>query len=173
MSGTHVSLNRRIPILFVCLILAVMAAVLAVLPETAFAAPSISEDKLYRIVSVSNPSVVVEFDANAPGPGARARMAATVGAAHQVFTFASAGDGSYYIRSYYDPAVLLTANSLSVRGDVGAAYASSSKSQRWMVEEQSDGTLHIVAKGSPMMLDTNGATTQQGAACIMWFDNGG
>ncbi|MBR3258019.1 MAG: RICIN domain-containing protein [Eggerthellaceae bacterium] len=173
MSGTHVSLNRRIPTLFVCLVLAVMAAVLAVLPETAFAAPSISEDKLYRIVSVSNPSVVVEFDANAPGPGARARMAATDGAAHQVFTFASAGDGSYYIRSYYDPAVLLTANSLSVRGDVGAAYASSSKSQRWMVEEQSDGTLHIVAKGSPMMLDTNGATTQQGAACIMWFDNGG
>ena len=161
---------------FATVILAVALALGALLafPQMARADEPVKEGVPYRIVSVSNPSVVAQFDADEPTVGEKGTIDAPDNTAGQVFTFAAAGDGSYYIRSYYNPALLLTADSLSVRGGVSARYATAGAAQTWKLVAQADGTYHIVStKNTTYMLDTSGAVTQKGASLIMWFDNSG
>ncbi len=158
----------------ILLALAALTAGLGLSAQTALADDPVKEGVPYRIVSVSNSSVVAQFDADSPSVGEKGTIDRPDNTSGQVFTFAKAEDGTYYIRSYHDPSLLLTADSLSVRGGVSAQYASSSKAQTWKLEQQSDGTYHIVsASNSAYMLDTTGSTTQKGASLIMWFNNNG
>ena len=152
---------------------AVMLAA-AFAPTRAFADEPVKEGALYRIVNVANPQVCVELNADYPSTGTGAKVAALDPDSTQVFTFAKASDGSYYIRSAYNPALLLTADSLSYRGAVSSRYLTSGKAQTWKLVQQSDGTYHIVSiANTAYMLDTNGSYPVDQAACIMWTDNGG
>ena len=124
-------------------------------------------------MNVANPQVAVELNADYPTSGAGAKVAALDTDSTQIFTIAEKGDGTVYIRSAYNPSLLLTADSLSYRGAVTARYLTSGKAQTWKMILLSDGTYHIISAGSSMMLDTNGSYPVDQAACIMWADNGG
>ena len=136
--------------------------------------PVVTNLSLYRIVNVANPAVAVQISGSSPKTGASVAVAAKSTSATQLFTLGEAADGTVYLRSFYNPSLLLTANSLSVRGAVGVSASDDAKAQRWTLQKLSDGTYHIVsAANATYMLDTNGAYPNAGAACIMWFDNGG
>ncbi len=133
-----------------------------------------TSETLYRLVNVANPDMVVQLTATSPTGGTGAKVTSRSSNALQFFTLGENSDGSVYLRSAYNPSLLLTANSFKHRGSVGVSYSSSSKAQTWILDKQSDGTYHVLAaKNRTWMLDTNGAYPVDGAACIMWSNNNG
>lgn len=161
---------RIFPVL-IAFALVVAAALVAAHPKAAFA-DSIKEGVPYAIISVSNPNVVIDLDADHPTAGTKAVMAWATGSATQAFTFTKTSDGYYYIRSYYNPSLVLTADSLSMRGAVDVRWGRSTYAQRWRVVELGDGSVYLYSGSTSWMLDTNGQHTEDGAACIIWKHDG-
>ncbi|MBR2789474.1 MAG: RICIN domain-containing protein, partial [Eggerthellaceae bacterium] len=162
---------RIFPVLLVLAFAA--AAFCAALPKAAFADEPVKEGVPYAIISVSNPNLVIDLDADHPTARTHAAMAWPSGEATQAFTFTKTSDGKYYIKSYYNPSLVLTADSLSMRGAVDVRWSRSAYAQRWRLVQLEDGTFHIYSGSTDWMLDTNGQHTEDGAACIMWKFDGG
>ena len=157
------------------LILALTALICSGTASRAYADDAVREGVPYRIVSAANPDVVIDLAAAHPHGGTGAAMAAPDEDASQVFTFVKAPDGSdtYYIRSYYNPSLLLTATGLAYRAGVTADFAAADKAQAWTLQEQSDGTYFLIAGTSGWIVDVAGDSVRAGSACIMWQYNGG
>ncbi len=143
--------------------------------DGAEASSGTSDGKYYRIVSVSNPDVCVQLDTTVLADGSYANMAYISDSVYQVWTIEENADGTYYIRSYGDDSLVLTAYSLGTRANVGGYTTSTSRYQKWTFESTgSDGAVRIIsASNSSYMLDTAGSTTKDSAACIMWTRNTG
>ena len=165
----------RIPAILLAIALgAVLAGLFAAPAPRAFADPvtEIEEGVPYRLICADNTKLVAEFDADNPTAGTKVHLAAPSDGANQVFTFTSDGNGGYFIHSYYNPSLLLTAETLAVYGVVDGNWRHSSHAQVWRASNLGDGVWRFKGGTSRWYLGAEGSHAKDGCNVIMRNNNG-
>lgn len=169
--------SARIILSTIGLIVAAFALLFAVFASlaparTAYADAPVKEGVPYALVSASNTRLAVQLGnaGGLPVSGVQATLATRSIAATQAFIFQQNADGSYRIASAANPSILLTADELDFHGAVTGNTRGSGGEQAWRIETLDDGNVRLWAAAGVWMLDVNGSSARNGAACGMWFN---